>query len=69
MKHLIKKIFKFFGFSIQYYAPVNLRDSQLKAVFDYHDIDLIIDIGANTGQYGLELRHFGYKKKSFQLSR
>jgi FkbM family methyltransferase len=67
MKHLIKKFYKLFGISIQYYAPVNLRDSQLKAVFDYHKIDLIIDIGANAGQYGCELRHLGYKNKIISI--
>jgi FkbM family methyltransferase len=63
VKNLVKKIFKFFGLSIQYYDPVNLRDSQLQAVFNYHKINLIIDIGANIGQYGSELRHLGYKEK------
>ena len=67
MKYLIKKIFKFFGFSIKYYKPVNLRDAQLKVIFDYHCIDLIIDIGANTGQYGLDMRHIGYKNKIISI--
>ena len=32
-------------------------------IMESQDIDLVIDIGANKGQYGLKLRELGYKKR------
>lgn len=35
--------------------------THLRRLMNMHHIDLVIDIGANTGQYGLLLRELGYK--------
>ncbi|MCB9942512.1 MAG: FkbM family methyltransferase [Geminicoccaceae bacterium] len=34
--------------------------AQLAAILKFHAIDLVIDVGANVGQYGSMLRRFGY---------
>lgn len=55
MKHLIKSTLRNLGYEITEY-PRNRFLAEL-------GINLIFDVGANTGQYGLQLRKFGYKEK------
>ena len=35
----------------------------LNSFLNYNSIDLVLDVGANSGQYALSLRRFGYKNK------
>ena len=42
--------------------PTPELDRRIK-LFNYHEIDLVLDIGANIGQYGSELRSIGYNGK------
>jgi len=41
-------------------VPVSQNTVRLKRVLDYHDISLVVDVGANEGQYGDRLRRAGY---------
>ena len=34
--------------------------ARLKKLFDTYQVDLVIDVGANTGSYGIALRDCGY---------
>lgn len=36
-------------------------ESHLEILFQHYRIDLVIDVGANTGQFGQSLRDFGYR--------
>lgn len=57
----IKNISNALGFDIVRYPPKILQD-RIK-LMNHYNIDTIFDIGANKGQYGLEMRKSGYKKR------
>ena len=63
MKNFIRKIIsKFSKYSIIYENSFDL----IKAI-DFHEIDLILDIGASQGSYARMLRRFGYKKEIISI--
>lgn len=56
----IKRFFNSFtGIEIKKYPTPEL-DRRIKLLKDYN-IDVVLDVGANIGQYGSELRNIGYK--------
>ncbi|HMV14284.1 MAG TPA: FkbM family methyltransferase [Chitinophagales bacterium] len=61
MKRLIIKIFNFLGFDI-YQKPGKFYKNKLKLLTS-HQVNCILDVGANEGQYALKLRKYGYKGK------
>jgi len=63
IKNLIKKILFFFGLSIQKRSVLNDRDLQLISTLNYLSIDLLLDVGANVGQFAEVVRKEGYKGK------
>jgi FkbM family methyltransferase len=44
------------GFEVQRFAPASSHAAQLKAMLSWHRVNLILDVGANVGQFGKELR-------------
>ena len=60
MKYL-KKILRKFGLEIKRTVGQVSLESHLKSVLDKNQIDLVINVGANIGQYGDWLRFMGYK--------
>ena len=56
---IIKDIINFFGVDIKRYPSIDLR--RRKMLLDEYSISRIIDVGANFGQYSLELRKIGFK--------
>src|SRR5512132_480081 len=42
-------------------APDLLVHDHLRGLFERYAIDCVLDVGANVGQYGTELRHAGYR--------
>ncbi|TLU87935.1 MAG: FkbM family methyltransferase [Chlorobium sp.] len=58
LKNLILKAVNVTGYSIS-----RNEYSRLYSVLDQFDIDMVLDIGANIGQFGSSLRHSGYKGK------
>lgn len=59
-KITIKKIFRSFGLELKKYVPQTSDAALLKHVLTYHSINLVLDVGANTGQYAQHLREIGY---------
>ena len=62
-KHATKALFLRFGLEIRRVGvpgkpvtPGEYRHTMMR----YNQIDVVLDVGANTGQYGLQLRAEGY---------
>lgn len=61
MREFIRQTLRRFGYDLHRYLPVSSPDAQLEQVLAGFGIDLVFDIGANTGQYGQALRQRGYR--------
>jgi len=49
------------GYDIHRYHPAVFPDAQLAALLARRRIELILDVGANAGQFGSRLREIGYR--------
>jgi FkbM family methyltransferase len=59
---MIKTLARGFGFDISRYRPDTHHDARYAHLLRTRDIHLILDVGANAGQYGSLLRSdFGYR--------
>lgn len=63
MKTIIKRLIHAFGLEITRYVPANSESAQLIKMLSEHNINLVLDVGANTGQFGTLLRESGYKNR------
>jgi FkbM family methyltransferase len=62
----LKRAFNsFFKIEITEYPTEQL--SRRIALLNYHEIDVILDVGANIGQYGAEMRNIGFKGDIFSF--
>jgi len=61
LKQTIRKLARKMGFDIIRYEPASHPLARRKSIFDTYAVDLVLDVGANIGQYGSELRSIGYK--------
>ena len=61
LKIITKKLINNLGYDIRSYLPNSSSEAQLISSLRTHNIDLVLDVGANTGQFGLSLRKGGYK--------
>lgn len=55
---MLRSILKKIGYSISQYPPQSTQD--FIKLLKSHNIDLVLDVGANTGQFGKWLIDFGY---------
>ena len=62
LKHLLKAAAGRAGYRIIRATPASCSDLRLARLLDHHEIDLVFDVGANTGQYGRLLRRLGYER-------
>jgi FkbM family methyltransferase len=61
LKSALKSAALRLGYDVQRFEPACSRAAQLRAILAAQRINLILDVGANTGQFGRELRaHVGY---------
>lgn len=60
---LIKNIATKFGVDIRAFTPERSEGARLLKLFAHYGIDLVLDVGANCGQYAAYLRSIGYKGK------
>jgi FkbM family methyltransferase len=62
LKSYLKSAARRLGFDLQRFHPARSQAAQLRAMLSFHKINLIFDVGANSGQYGRELRgSIGYR--------
>ena len=63
MKQIIKKFLRSTGYDILRYNPSSSQKCQLEHALRKHKIDLVLDIGANVGQFAKGLREVGYNDR------
>lgn len=61
MKELVRQAIRQLGFDLHRFLPASSPDAMLLKVLETFRIDLVLDVGANTGQYGELLRRLGYR--------
>lgn len=61
MKKFIQRVLRRNGYQITRYPDLDIR--RRFKIIEYCDINKIFDIGANTGQYALNMRQLGYDEK------
>jgi FkbM family methyltransferase len=60
IKKTIKKLFRELGFDLIRYNPASSQNARILKFFSIYKIDTVLDIGANIGQFAMELRESGY---------
>lgn len=63
MKKLIKNSLQSIGVNVSKYKPLSTTEGALFNWLVKNHINVVIDVGANTGQFALELLGKGYKNK------
>ena len=63
LSKLVKNLFEKAGFEIKRYSVEQSQNARLQKILNDAKVNLVYDIGANTGQFGNELRKLGYKGK------
>lgn len=63
MKLLIQKALRKIGYQLAKYPKPDPDLVRRLKIMNTFNIDTLFDIGANTGQYAIEMRKFGYKGK------
>jgi len=58
--HIFRLTFNLLGLEVDKLAPRSNPDLQLVCGLKKHKIDLVLDIGANEGQFASAIRNFGY---------
>ncbi len=60
-KRLVRKALRKVGWELTRFRPESCQWARLKCVLSAHEVDTVLDVGANTGQYAISLRDAGFK--------
>ena len=63
MKLFLKKLLLKIGYNVSKYDSRRDPKAVLNSFFNKSNINVVLDVGANAGQYGKQLRNDGYKGK------
>lgn len=61
MKSLAQRLFRHAGYELRRYRPTSSERAQLMAILKHHGVNLVFDVGANSGGFGRHLRELGYR--------
>ena len=61
LKRFLKKLLRDIGVDVKMYTPISAPSLQLASTLNLFNVDLVLDVGANTGQFAEEIRRDGYK--------
>ena len=59
----LRKLTRSMGFDIARYPGAAAQWPRLTELLDRHSVTLVLDVGANIGQYAVGLRNNGYDKR------
>lgn len=62
-KRIVRRGLRRAGLTVQRYSPATVSDAQVQALLRHHRVDLVIDVGANAGQYAQSIRAAGYTER------
>ena len=62
-ERVIKNLFQKFGILVRYYSPASSEDARRVILLKNFNVDTVLDVGANQGQYALDILYSGYKGK------
>lgn len=60
LKGFVRSATRYFGYEISRYSPISLASVQLAEVLKLANINVVLDVGANEGQFAREIREHGY---------
>src|SRR5580765_5169151 len=60
LKELVQATLHRLGYELKRFRPSDTDAGRLVAMLDAHDVNLVLDVGANIGQFGIKLREIGY---------
>ena len=60
MLNIARRVVQAFGLDVTRYRPTTLQGYRRQLLLASRGVDRVLDVGANAGQYALELRRFGY---------
>lgn len=63
MKSTVKSLINQLGFELKKYTIQGSESCRFKHFLAYYEVDLVLDVGANIGQYATSIRQIGYLKK------
>lgn len=63
LKNLVRNLFRLIKLDVRIISPTSSADVQLLTMINIHNINTILDVGANTGQFGEMLREVGYRDR------
>ncbi|MBD2040287.1 FkbM family methyltransferase [Microcoleus sp. FACHB-672] len=61
IKKLVKKVARKLGIELSRFTPQTSDTARIQRILHHYQIDLVLDIGANIGQYSMLLRDLGYQ--------
>lgn len=62
-KIITHELFRLTGYDFIRYTPENFSSLRRQVILSNERIDTVLDVGANEGSFGMELRQFGYKNR------
>ena len=60
-KKKIVQFFRYYGYDIIKYNPTTHPLARRKKLLEQYNIQIVLDVGANIGTYGQQMRELGYK--------
>lgn len=61
LEHLIRRSANRFGIDVHRHRPTDSLHARLAAMLAYNGADVLLDVGANVGQFAVAMRHAGYR--------
>jgi FkbM family methyltransferase len=60
IERFIKRSVRRFGLDVKRYHEHTCHEARMRLMLSAHRVNLVLDVGANAGQYGQSLREIGY---------